>query len=132
MNFFRIVDKTGAIGMIAASLSCASCFPALAALGASIGLGFLTQYEGFFLNTMIPVAAWIVLASNLIAWWSHRIWWRTLIAVAAPSMVLATFYLFWTDNWSTDMFYVGVGLMFGVSTWDLVSPPRKSGGNGKV
>lgn len=125
MNFFRIADKTGSIGVITAALSCASCFPALAALGASIGLGFLTQYEGFFLNTLIPLAAWIVLATNLIFWWSHRIWWRTLIAIAAPIMVLATFYLFWTDNWSTDMFYVGVGLMFVVSVWDVFSPPKK-------
>lgn len=125
MNLFRIVDKTGAIGLITASLSCASCFPPLAALGASIGLGFLTQYEGFFLNTMIPMAAWVVLVTNLISYLLHRIWWRTLIAVAAPIMVLATFYLFWTDNWSTDMFYVGVGLMLLVSVWDVFSPPKK-------
>jgi len=125
MIFFRIVDKAGSVGVIAAALSCASCFPALAALGASIGLGFLTQYEGFFLNTLIPLAAWIVLGTNLISWWSHRIWWRTLIAIAGPIMVLATFHLFWTDNWSTDMFYFAIGLMFVVSIWDVISPPKK-------
>lgn len=121
----RFIDKTGSVSLIAASLSCASCFPALAALGASIGLGFLTQYEGFFLNTLIPLAAWIVLASNLISWWSHRIWWRTLIAITGPVMVLATFHLFWTDNWSTDMFYFAIGLMLVVSIWDVISPPKK-------
>ena len=121
----RFIDKTGSVSLIAASLSCASCFPALAALGASIGLGFLTQYEGFFLNTLIPLAAWIVLASNLISLCSHRIWWRTLIAIAGPIMVLATFHLFWTDNWGTDMFYFAIGLMLVVSIWDVISPPKK-------
>ena len=132
MNFLRIFDKTGAVGIIAASLSCASCFPALAALGTSIGLGFLTQYEGFFLNTLIPLAAWIVLASNLISWWSHRVWWRTLIAISGPIMVLATFHLFWTDNWSTGMFYIAIGLMFIVSIWDVFSTPKKQSEGCKI
>ena len=125
MNFVRIFDKGGTLGLIAASLSCTACFPALAALGASIGLGFLTQYEGFFLNTMIPLAAWLVVATNLISWWAHRIWWRTLIGIAGPTMVLATFYLFWADNWSTYMFYFAIGLMFIVSIWDVIAPPKK-------
>jgi len=41
-HFLRFFDKTGSLSLIVASLSFASCFPALAALGASIGLGFLT------------------------------------------------------------------------------------------
>ncbi len=41
-------------------------------------------------------------------------------------MVLATLYLFWTDNWSTYMFYVGLVLMLAASVWDIVSPPRKA------
>ncbi len=121
----RFINNTGSISLIAASLSCASCFPALAALGASMGLGFLTQYEGFFLNTLIPLAAWIVLASNLISWWLHWIWWRTLIATAGPVMVIASFHLFWTDNWSTDMFYFAIGLRLVVSILDVIFPPKQ-------
>jgi len=41
-------------------------------------------------------------------------------------MVLATLYLFWTDNWSTYMFYTGIALMLAVAVWDIVSPPRKA------
>lgn len=53
----RFINNTGSVSLIAASPSCASCFPASVALGASMGLGFLTQYEGFFLNTLIRLAA---------------------------------------------------------------------------
>ncbi len=126
MNFFRFFDKTGSVGAIVAAMGCASCFPALGALGASMGLGFLAHYEGLFINTLLPLFAGIVLVTNFISWWSHRVWWRTLIALVGPIMVLATFYLFWTDNWSTYMFYVGLVLMFVVSIWDIVSPPLKS------
>jgi mercuric ion transport protein len=36
----------GAIGAIVAAMGCANCFPAIAALGASLGLGWLDHYEG--------------------------------------------------------------------------------------
>jgi mercuric ion transport protein len=125
MNFSRLFDKTGSIGAIVAAIGCASCFPALGALGASIGLGFLAQYEGLFVNTLLPVFAAIVLVTNVVSWWSHRIWWRTMLALTGPLMVLATFYLFWTDNWSTYLFYVGLVLMLAISIWDVISPPLK-------
>ena len=47
------------------------------------------------------------------------------IATLGSSMVLATLYLFWTDSWSTNMFYAGLAVMLGVSIWDIVSPPHK-------
>ncbi|HAN26601.1 MAG TPA: mercury transporter MerC, partial [Haliea salexigens] len=35
------MDKVGVGGVIIAALSCAGCFPALGALAATLGLGFL-------------------------------------------------------------------------------------------
>ena len=37
----RAADKAGLLGSIASAMGCASCFPAIASLGAAIGLGFL-------------------------------------------------------------------------------------------
>ncbi|TCK18344.1 mercuric ion transport protein [Thiogranum longum] len=125
MRLTSLLDTSGALGAIVAAMGCASCFPAIASLGASLGLGFLGQYEGVFINTLLPVFASIALAANILSFFSHRIWYRLLAGITGPSMVLATLYLFWTANWSTYMFYAGLAVMLLVSVWDIVSPPRK-------
>ena len=48
------LDKIGVGGVIVAALSCAACFPALGALAATLGLGFLSQLEGVAINTLLP------------------------------------------------------------------------------
>lgn len=124
MNWLTsLADKSGALGAIISAMGCASCFPGLGALGASMGLGFIAQYEGLFINTLLPVFAGLALFANLVSFLSHRVWYRLLAGITGPSMVLATLYLFWTDAWSTQMFYAGLALMFVVSLWDIVSPP---------
>lgn len=125
MQLTRLAEKSGTLGTLVAAMGCASCFPAIAALGASVGLGFLGQFEGLFINTLLPVFAGIALAANLFSFVSHRIGYRLLAGIAGPSMVLATLYLFWADNWSTYLFYAGLAVMLIVSIWDIVSPPRK-------
>ncbi len=120
-----LADKSGAFGAIISAMGCASCFPVLGALGASVGMGFLAQFEGLFINTLLPIFAGLALAANVLSFISHRIWYRLLAGIAGPAMVLATLYLFWTDAWSTQMFYLGLALMFVVSLWDVFSPPSK-------
>ena len=122
----RLADKVGSVGVLVAAMGCAACFPPMAALGASVGLGFLSAYEGVFINKLLPLFALIVLFSNLFAWVSHRNYIRLIWGLLGPLMVLATLYLFWTDNWSTYMFYVGLALMLIVSIWNIVSPPEKT------
>jgi len=122
----RLTEKAGSVGALVSAMGCAVCFPALASLGASIGLGFLSAYEGVFINKLLPLFALIVLVSNLAAWVSHRNYIRLIWGLLGPLMVLATLYLFWTDNWSTYMFYTGLVLMLAVSIWDIISPPAKT------
>jgi hypothetical protein len=78
MRFSSLIDKSGTLGAIVAAMGCASCFPAIAALGASVGLGFLGHYEGLFINTLLPVFAGIALGANILSFFSHRIWYRLL------------------------------------------------------
>jgi mercuric ion transport protein len=47
----RIADKAGALGSVVSAMGCAACFPAIASLGAAIGLGFLQEYEGLFISS---------------------------------------------------------------------------------
>lgn len=49
----RIGDKTGSVGAVVSAMGCAMCFPAIASLGAAVGLGFLIQWEGLFINTLL-------------------------------------------------------------------------------
>ena len=121
----RLFDKTGVIGVLVATLGCASCFPALGALGASVGLGFLAHYEGVFINTLLPIFAWIGLGANVSSFYFHRIIHRMLAGIVGPIMVLLTLGPLWIYDWSTYLLYSGIGVMLAVSIWDIVSPPNK-------
>lgn len=125
MRITSIFDTTGAIGALTAAMGCASCFPALGSLGAALGLGFLTQYEGLFLNTLLPVFAGIALLANVFAFFSHKIWYRTLAGITGPTMVLLTMYPLCSYEWSTYLLYAGIALMLIVALWDIFSPPSK-------
>jgi len=62
----RIGDKAGSIGALVSAMGCAMCFPAIASLGAAIGMGFLSQWEGVFINTLLPLFAVLALAMNIL------------------------------------------------------------------
>lgn len=121
----RIADKTGALGSIVAAMGCAMCFPALASIAGVLGLGFLAQWEGLFINTLLPLFAWIALIANGLGWISHRQWHRSLLGMAGPSLVLFTLYPFWKYGWSTTMLYAGLALMLAVASWDIFSPATR-------
>ena len=72
-------------------------FPAIASLGAAIGMGFLSQWEGVFINTLLPLFAVLALAMNILGWFSHRQWHRSFIGSIGPILVL----LFYTLGSST-------------------------------
>ena len=106
-------------------MGCAMCFPAIASLGAAIGLGFLQQWEGPFLNTLLPAFAWLALFVNALGWFSHRQWHRCLAGLAGPTILLLSLYPWFQYGWSSYATYSGLGLMVAVSIWDLVSPAHR-------
>jgi len=121
----RLGDKSGALGAIVSTMGCAMCFPALASIGAALGLGFLSQWEGLFLNTLLPLFAWIALGANALGWLSHRQWHRSLAGMIGPAIVLLSLYPWFQYGWSTWTLYGGLALMLGVAIWDLVSPAHR-------
>ncbi len=121
----RIADKAGALGALVSAMGCAMCFPALASLGASIGLGFLSRWEGLFVNTLLPAFAWLALVINALGWFSHRQWHRSALGMLGPTVLLLSLYPGFQYGWSSYATYSGIGLMLAVSVWDLVSPANR-------
>lgn len=122
----RFSDKIGSAGSAIGATACAMCFPATASIGAFLGLGFLAQWEGLFLNTLLPLFAGIALVANLMSVRVHRRPIRAVVSLAGPLMVLGTLYPFWDYGWSTWMFYAGLVFMLASSVWDMVVPPREA------
>jgi mercuric ion transport protein len=120
----RVLEKIGSGGAIVAAMGCAACFPALGAFGAAIGLGFLSSYEGLFLNKLLPLFAGLALLANLVGWFQHRVHYRGIISVLGPMGVLLSLYPLWKFDWSTYLFYVGLVLMLTVSLVDVVKPAK--------
>lgn len=126
----RIADKAGALGAVVSAMGCAACFPALASLGAAIGLGFLQQYEGLFISRLLPLFAIVALLANALGWLRHRQWHRSLLGMVGPAIVIAGAVWLLGTTWMRPLVYTGIALMAVVSVWDLVSPANRRCGPG--
>jgi mercuric ion transport protein len=123
MEFTNLADKAGALGSLVSAASCPACFPALASLGSAVGLGFLSQYEGLFISTLLPIFASVALVANALGWLRHRNWRRTALGVVGPALVLiASWWI--AAAWWTTVLYAGLAFMVATSLWDLFSPNR--------
>jgi mercuric ion transport protein len=122
MQIPKLIENSGSLGAIVSTMGCASCFPAAATIGSTIGLGFLSAYEGLFINTLLPIFAIISLLLQLFSAWNSRSIAQAILGASGPLMVLATLYLFWSDDWSTNMLYAGLVLMMIVSVWQWLVP----------
>ena len=121
----RVADKAGALGAVISAMGCGMCFPALASLGAAIGLGFLQAYEGLFISWLLPLFAALALLANALGLLRHRQWHRTLLGMLGPTILLLSLYPWFQYSWSSYATYTGIGLMLVVSVWDLVSPANR-------
>ncbi len=122
----RIVNKAGFLGAFISAMGCAACFPALASLGATIGLGILTHWEHLFITTLIPLFALSAIAANTFGWRGHRQNTRLLLGLMGPVLVLAAALLMRFAHIRTaPLLYFGLTSMLGVSVWDSISPPTQ-------
>jgi mercuric ion transport protein len=121
----RAADKAGLLGVVITAAGCANCFPALASLGAAVGLGFLNHYEGLLIRILLPLFAGLALLANGWGARQHRRGARTVLGLLGPLLVLAAVYVMRATHHRTGwLLYPGLALMIGVSIWDLLSPPR--------
>jgi mercuric ion transport protein len=126
LNFLtRIGDKAGALGAVVSAMGCAMCFPALANIASALGMGFLGQWEGLFINTLFPLFASLTLLVNLLGWFSHRQWYRTLLGITGPIIVLLSLYPWFQYAWSSYATYTGLALMVIFAIWDMISPANR-------
>lgn len=121
----RLGDKAGSVGAVVSAMGCAMCFPAIASLGAALGLGFLSRWEWTFINTLLPMFAWIALAANGLGWFRHRQWHRSLLGMLGPAVLLLSLYPLFKYRWSSYVTYSALAMMVAVSIWDLFSPANK-------
>ena len=118
----RIGDKVGSLGAVISTMGCAMCFPAIASLGAALGMGFLSQWEGLFINTLLPLFAWVALVVNAVGWLSHRQWHRSILGMLGPALLLLSLYPLFQYGWSPYVTYSALALMVVVSIWDIAAP----------
>ncbi len=125
----RILDKTGVLGTIVSGLSCTMCFPALASIGAAVGLGFLSRWEGFFVHILIPVFLVIILLANSLGWFAHHQWQRSLLEDIGPVIALfgdqGMVQHFLPVEMARILLYAGLVFMVMIAIWDMVSPAHK-------
>lgn len=121
----RAADKAAVLGSVVSAAACPACFPALASLGAAMGLGIFAEYEGVVMTTLLPLLATIALVANALGWLRHRQWHRSVLGMIGPAIVLAALLLFPGEDWFATLLYAGLACMVGVSLWDLFSPANR-------
>ena len=121
----RLGDKSGSLGAVIAAMGCSFCFPAIASLGTAIGLGFLAQWEGFLLTKVLPGAAILTLLVNVLGYFYHRQWYRSVAGVIGPVAILLILNFWFATYWRTDAIYAALGLMIAVSIWDIFWPANR-------
>lgn len=127
----RVSDKAGVIGTILSAFSCAACFPAIAGIGTALGFGFLSQWEWTIIETWFPLFAVLVIVANILGYFSHKQWYRTVLGLIGPTLVLLSLYPFFKYAWSTYVTYGGIAVMLLFSIWDMFWPANKNCADGE-
>ncbi len=126
MKISDVFEKSGVLGTIVASMSCGFCFPFLASLGASLGIGFLSEFEAFFIVTLIPILAWFIIAMQLYAWSKHKKAIYLFFGLIGPVTLLILKHFFWMEPWRTEVYYMALASMLIYSVFTLFKPPVKT------
>ena len=128
-----MTDKVGVVGTVVSTMACAMCFPAVGAIGAAIGLGFLSRWEGVFIN-VLPLFAVLVLVANGLGWLAYRQWRRSVLGMIGPVLVLIGWASFMSGvlahGVARVVLYTGLVVMVMFAVSDLVAPSNRRCGTG--
>lgn len=124
MKSLKVLGQTGWLGAIVAALGCASCFPLLGALGASLGLGFLSQFEGVLVTFLLPLFVGLGLYAGIAAWRTHGRVLRGILGVAGPVLAFLSMYVFFGFGWGQYLLMFSLFFMALFSVWGLLNPPK--------
>jgi mercuric ion transport protein len=115
----KLGESSGALGSVISAMGCAMCFPAIASIGAAVGLGFLDQWEQLFRTTLLPLFASLAILANALGWFAHHQLWRVLMGIVGPILVLLALYPLFSYSGRNFIFYTGLALMVGFAVWDI-------------
>jgi mercuric ion transport protein len=115
-------DKASSLGALLSAMGCAMCFPAIATLGAAVGLGILSRWEGMFINSLLPAFATAALLLHALGWYAHRQWYRSLAGMIGPALLLLSLYPWFRYGWSSYVTYFALAMMVAVSIADMLIP----------
>lgn len=113
------LDKLGAVGAIVAAGGCPACFPALAALGSAMGLGFLQQFEEKSLIAL-QILVFIGLIGNIISYFNHRKIIPLIIGVFSALIIFFAWYIYF----SYALFYLGLIGLFVAAILNIIAKKK--------
>lgn len=113
------LDKIGAVGAILAAGGCPACFPALAALGSVLGLGFLQKFEG---KTIIVFQILVIIAliGNAISYFNHR----KVIPLIIGALGALVIFFAWYIHFSYTLFYIGLTGLFVAAVLNIIAKKK--------
>ena len=113
------LDKLGAVGAIVAAGGCPACFPALAALGSAMGLGFLQQFEEKSLIAL-QILVFIGLIGNIISYFNHR---KIIPLIVGVFSALIIFFA-WYIHFIYALFYLGLIGLFVAAILNIIAKKK--------
>lgn len=123
------LDKVGAVGSFFGALAAAPacCLPLLAAAGASIGLGFLTPYQGTLVYVLEGFVA-LALVGAVIGYRVHRKWGPLLLVASSAASIFYSF----NATPSQALTFAGLIGLFIAAVWNTIAGRKCSARSPKL
>jgi MerC mercury resistance protein len=108
-----VVEKIGAIGALVTASACPACFPMLAVVGTTLGLGVLRPFEGWvFIVFQILVV--IAILGNILSFVRHRRTFPLIIGLSGPLLIFFALYV----RFNQLLLYLG---LFGLAAASILN-----------